>query len=298
MRRHRFIRPDYQGARVRPEQEKPMPPVASILMCAPEYFDVAYVINPWMTDNVRKIDPLLAMRQWRALYDRIARHAEVRLVRPEPSSPDMVFTANAGLVCGRCVILARFRHEERQTEEPYFAEWFLEKGYAVHRGGPDLYFEGAGDALFDRGKPVLWMGYGHRSVAGARAYIEDVLAAAGHAVEIVTLELVDARYYHLDTCFCPLSGGYLLYHPAAFSATSLLAIEARVPAAKRIVCASADAQAFACNAVNIGQVIILNRASDDLVTTLAARGFVVEQCDLSEFMKAGGAAKCLTLALD
>jgi len=275
-----------------------MSPDASILMCAPEYFDVAYVINPWMTGNVRRIDPLLALRQWRNLYDRVVAHAPVRLVRPEPSSPDMVFTANAGLVCGRTAILARFRHEERQSEEPYFAEWFLEKGYALHRCPRDLYFEGAGDALFDRGVPVLWMGYGHRSVAGAQDFIGDVLASAGHAVEIVTLELVNARYYHLDTCFCPLEGGALLYYPPAFSATSLLAIEARIPADKRIVCSTADAEAFACNAVNIGQTVILNHASPELEQTLGAAGFTVERVDLSEFMKAGGAAKCLTLALD
>lgn len=275
-----------------------MSPDASLLMCAPEYFDVAYVINPWMADHVRRIDPIVALRQWRSLYDRIVALAPVRLVRPEPSSPDMVFTANAGLVWGRTCVLARFRHEERQSEEPYFAEWFLEKGYALHRVPPDLFFEGAGDALFDRGAPILWMGYGHRSSAGARDFIGSVLRDAGHAVEMVTLELVDARYYHLDTCFCPLEGGYLLYHPPAFSAASLLAIEARVPADKRIVCGVEDARDFACNAVNIGDVAILNRASPELVRNLNAHGFSVEQTDLTEFMKAGGAAKCLTLALE
>jgi len=210
----------------------------------------------------------------------------------------MVFTANAGLVWGRSFVLARFRHEERQTEEPYFAEWFLEKGYALHRTPPDLFFEGAGDALFDRGAPCLWMGYGHRSSAGAEAFLGTILKDAGHAVEVVTLELLDARFYHLDTCFCPLEGGYLLYHPPAFSAASLLAIEARVPPEKRIVCGADDARDFACNAVNIGDVVITNRASPELVRGLNAHGFEVVQTDLTEFMKAGGAAKCLTLALE
>lgn len=275
-----------------------MTPDTSILMCPPEHFDVAYVINPWMTGNLRRIDAPAARRQWRALYDRVVRLATVRLVRAAADAPDMVFTANAALVRGRSCVLARFRHEERQGEEPYFAEWFLEKGYAVHRCGPELYFEGAGDALFDRAAPLLWMGYGHRSVAGAQNYVAALLTAAGDAVEVVTLELIDARFYHLDTCFCPLEGGFLLYYPPAFSAASLLAIEARVPAHRRIACDAGDALAFACNAINIDTTLIVNHLSDTLADTLAARGFTVETSDLSEFVKAGGAAKCLTLALE
>jgi len=275
-----------------------MPPTATLLMCPPEYFEVAYVINPWMTDNVRKIDRLLAQRQWRTLYDIVSRLAQVRLVQPQPSSPDMVFTANAGLVRDRTVILSRFRHEERQSEEPYFAEWFVEHGYQLHRCPPQLFFEGAGDALFDKGQPLLWMGYGHRSVAGAQAYADAVLRNAGHALEVLTLELIDARYYHLDTCFCPLEDGYLLYYPAAFSAASLLAIEARVAANRRIACNAADAAAFACNAVNIGRTLVMNHASPELIGALGRCGFDVVQTELSEFMKAGGAAKCLTLALN
>ncbi len=275
-----------------------MPQTATLLMCPPEYFEVAYVINPWMTENVRKIDRLLAQRQWRALYDILSGKAQVRLLQAQPGSPDMVFTANAGLVRDRTFILSRFRHEERQSEEPYFAEWFVEHGYALHRCPPELFFEGAGDALFDKSQPILWMGYGHRSVAGARVFAETVLRDAGHALEVLTLELIDARYYHLDTCFCPLEDGYLLYYPGAFSATSLLAIEARVAVNKRITCNAPDAAAFACNAVNIGHTLVMNFASQDLVESLGRCGFEVVQTPLSEFMKAGGAAKCLTLALD
>ncbi len=274
-----------------------MPALPSLLMCTPEYFDVAYVINPWMHDNVRRIDPLRAQRQWRVLYDQISQHARVRLLRPEPGSPDMVFTANAGLVFGRNFVLSRFRHEERQSEEPYFADWFDEHGYEVSRCPSDLYFEGAGDALFDQKSPILWLGYGHRSAVGAHTFLEQRLRNGGHACGVVLLELIDARFYHLDTCFCPLHDGYLLYYPAAFSAASLLAIEQHVPADKRIAVNTQDATAFACNAVNIGHTVILNSASAELITTLKTCGFEVEQCELSEFMKAGGAAKCLTLAL-
>jgi N-dimethylarginine dimethylaminohydrolase len=266
----------------------------TFLMCPPEYFDVAYVINPWMQGNMRNIDNRLAKAQWRGLYDRVSHHARVRLMHPEPSSPDMVFTANAGLVLERNFLVSRFRHLERQSEEPYFAEWFVEHGFAVTAGPPEVSFEGAGDALFDRGLPVLWLGHGHRSMMGAQAFIATNITALAN-IEIVSLELVDERFYHLDTCFCPLEGGALLYYPKAFSADSLASIEARVPESRRIVCSDEDAQAFACNAVNIGKTAIVNAATQGFIDALGAHGFAVEQSPLSEFMKAGGSAKCLTL---
>jgi N-dimethylarginine dimethylaminohydrolase len=266
----------------------------TFLMCPPEYFDVAYVINPWMQGNMRNIDNRLAKAQWRGLYDRIARRARIRLMHPEPSSPDMVFTANAGLVLERNFLVSRFRHLERQSEEPYFTEWFTEHGFNVSTGPADVPFEGAGDALFDRGLPVLWLAHGHRSMMDAQSFIATNITALAN-IEIVSLELVDERFYHLDTCFCPLEGGTLLYYPKAFSAASLASIEARIPESRRIVCGDADAEAFACNAVNIGKTVIVNVATPAFVAALTARGFEVEQTALSEFMKAGGSAKCLTL---
>ena len=266
----------------------------TFLMCPPEYFDVSYVINPWMHGNVRNIDNQLAKQQWRGLYDRIRRHARVRLMHPEPSSPDMVFTANAGLVLERNFLVSRFRHLERQSEEPYFAEWFTEHGYHVSTGPADVHFEGAGDALFDRGLPVLWLAHGHRSMMGAQTFIASEITALAN-IEIVALELVDERFYHLDTCFCPLDGGALLYYPKAFSAASLASIEARVPEKKRIVCGDDDAEAFACNAVAIGRTVVVDAATPAFVAALNTHGFDVEQTPLSEFMKAGGSAKCLTL---
>ncbi len=263
------------------------------LMCPPEYFTVAYIINPWMHGNLRKIDIAVARQQWRSLYDVLTDHAIVRLVLPQPGSPDMVFTANAGLVKDKRFIVSRFRYPERQYEEPYFADWFMDRGYDVTLMPRDVPFEGAGDALFDRGEPRLWMAHGHRSIQGARDILSRWLGT-----EVVVLKLTDTRFYHLDTCFCPLEGGYMMYFPAAFDEASRAEIESRVPAARRIAVAEDDALAFACNAVNIDRIVVVNRASPAFVKALAQKGFDVVQTPLSEFMKAGGSAKCLTLRLD
>ncbi|HEX5128806.1 MAG TPA: arginine deiminase-related protein [Usitatibacter sp.] len=263
------------------------------LMCPPEYFTVVYIINPWMHGNLRKIDNAVARQQWRALYDTLTDHATVRLVLPQPGSPDMVFTANAGLVKGRDFIVSRFRYPERQYEEPYFADWFMDRGYNVSLMPRDVPFEGAGDALFDRRDGTLWMAHGHRSISAARDVLHERLG-----VEVATLKLVDQRFYHLDTCFCPLEGGYAMYFPPAFDEASRSLIEKRVPAARRIAIDEEDALAFACNAVNIDDKVVVNRATPAFVKALGAKGFDVVQTPLSEFMKAGGSAKCLTLRLD
>jgi N-dimethylarginine dimethylaminohydrolase len=267
------------------------------LMCPPEFFDVAYIINPWMKGNIRAIDNALAKKQWRDLYDIVCDHATVRIVLPQPGSPDMVFTANAGLVLGKKFITSRFRYPERQYEEPYFADWFMDRGFDVKLMPREMYFEGAGDALFDRaaGKQNarLWMAHGHRSLEVAAGEISAYLKC-----KVETLQLVDDRFYHLDTCFCPLEGGYVLYYPQAFDAASQAKIAKLVPDKKRIAILEEDALAFACNAVNIGKNVIVNKASADFVSRLSAAGYNVIQTPLTEFMKAGGSAKCLTLRLN
>jgi N-dimethylarginine dimethylaminohydrolase len=188
------------------------------------------------------------------------------------------------------VVLSRFLHPERQGEEPYFKQWFEEQGHTVHTLPDDLPFEGAGDALLDREGRWLWAGYGFRTELDAHG-----LVAEWFNIEVLSLHLMDERFYHLDTCFCPLTGGYLLYYPPAFDAYSNRLIEMRVPAAKRIAIDEADAVNFACNAVNINQTVIMNQASDELKARLAEAGFEVVETPLTEFLKAGGAAKCLTL---
>jgi N-dimethylarginine dimethylaminohydrolase len=260
------------------------------LMCTSDYYDVDYVINPWMEGNLHKFSKQRAIEQWQGLYQILNSRAHVDLVPPAKGWPDMVFTANAGLVLGDRVVLSRFYHPERQGEEPFFNDWFAAQGFKVFELPKDLPFEGAGDALLDREGHWLWAGYGFRSELDSHPLLAEWLE-----IEVLSLRLVDERFYHLDTCFCPLTGGYLLYYPAAFDAYSNRLIELRVPAEKRIAIAEADAVTFSCNAVNVGQAVILNRASQDLTQRLQAAGFEVIETPLTEFLKAGGAAKCLTL---
>ena len=261
-----------------------------ILMCPPDHYDVDYVINPWMEGNIHKSSRDRAVEQWQKLHQVLKDVAIVDLVDPAKGWPDMVFTANAGLVLGTNVVLSRFFHKERQGEEPYFKAWFEENGFTVYELPKDLPFEGAGDALFDREGRWLWAGYGFRSELDSHPYIAKWLDT-----EVVSLRLIDERFYHLDTCFCPLTGGYLLYYPPAFDSYSNRVIEMRIPEEKRIIVEEPDAVCFACNAVNVGSTIVMNQISDSLKNKLTKAGFNVTETPLSEFLKAGGAAKCLTL---
>ncbi|MFT3762744.1 MAG: arginine deiminase-related protein [Pseudoxanthomonas sp.] len=271
-----------------------MPVAHRLLMCPPTHFAVDYEINPWMRGQLHQADRGRAQAQWDALAAIVGRLAAVETVAPATGLPDMPFAANAGLVLEDAFVPSRFRHAERQGEEALFTAWFTERGYRIVPLPAGIDFEGAGDALFDRGLPrLLWMGHGHRSDAEAAPALARLLD-----VEVVPLRLVDPRFYHLDTCFCPLRGGWLLYFPEAFDDAARARIEARVPAAKRIVVGEEDALAFACNAVNLGDAVILNRAGDALKSALSAAGFEAVETPLDEFLKAGGSAKCLTLRLD
>ncbi len=264
----------------------------AFLMCSPELYEVNYVINPWMEGNVHASSQREARAQWEQLRSAISRFARVELVDPQPGSPDMVFTANAGLVRHGVVALSRFLHPERQGEEPHFGKWFGDSGFAVRETPMLTPFEGEGDALFEWDGSRLWAGHGVRTLQSTHRWLSDIWG-----IEVVSLRLVDPRFYHLDTCFCPLFGGYVMYFPKAFDTESLTRIEQRFPRDKRILIGDADALRFACNAINVGRVIVLNEVSTELSRRLEDLTFTVVQVPLTEFLKAGGAAKCLVLRL-
>jgi len=264
----------------------------TILMCPPDYFEVEYVINPWMDGNAGHLNRALAREQWEALREQIAAVADVVLLPPKQGLPDLVFTANAGCVYGKRAVPSHFMPHERRPEEPHLKAWFRDYGFDVCELPETLAFEGAGDALIDRGGPWLWTGYGFRTEIEAHDYLR-----RWFDLEVVSIRLVDPRFYHIDTCLCPLEGGYLLYHPPAFDPPSRAEIERRVPKARRIPVSAEDAGHFACNAVNVGDHVFVNCAANGFAVGLEALGFRVVEVGLSEFLKAGGSAKCLTLRL-
>lgn len=266
--------------------------MSRLLVCPPDYFRIDYEINPWMRLS-NAVNPERARAQWHGLMRVLEEQVGAALERmqPVPGLPDMVFTANAGSVFGRQAVPSRFRHPERQREESYFEAWFQEHGYEVTRLGEGLYFEGAGDLL---GFPDAWFG-GYRQRSDIRAY-QRLSGIFGR--EIIPVELVDSRFYHLDTCFCPLSGGELLYYPPAFDAYARTVIEDRIDESRRFAVPDPDALRFACNAVCVGKQVVLPAGCPDTASFLTARGYESHPLPLDEFMKAGGSAKCLTLALD
>jgi N-dimethylarginine dimethylaminohydrolase len=269
-----------------------VPTQATFLMCPPKLYDVNYVINPWMQGNIHASSQARAAEQWQRLYEAVSKIADVELVEPQPGSPDMVFTANAGLERNGTVVISSFFHPERQDEEPHFRTWFREAGYTILDIPRATPFEGEGDALFSTDGTRLWAGYGPRSLITSHQSLRDAWD-----IEVTPLHLIDPRFYHLDTCFAPLDGGYAMYFPEAFDRASIERIEAFYLPEKRIVVAAEDALRFACNAINVGRTIILNQISRELSSELESRGFHVVQVALSEFLKAGGAAKCLVMKL-
>lgn len=260
-----------------------------LLMCSPTAYGLKYEINPWMhLENAPEID--LAKKQWQELYRVLTEEvgAAVELVPQAEECPDMVFTANAGLIRGKYAMLSGFRHPQRQVEEPYFRAWFESQGYQVQLPSFEYSFEGEGDALF--AGDILLVGYLKRSDIGAHRWLADRLA-----VPVLSLELVDDRWYHLDTCLCPLNGDTVIYYPGAFDAYARVVIANNF---ETIVVTEEEALNFACNAVVMGKHVVLPAGCPKLARQLEARDYFVHSVDLSEFLKAGGAAKCLTLYLD
>ncbi len=276
---------------------KPLPTVdparATFLMCPPTLYDVDYVINPWMAGNVHTSSRTLAAEQWQHLYEAVSKIANVELIEPEPGSPDMVFTANAGLERNGIVAISSFFYPERQGEEPHFRHWFRESGYTlidIPRATP---FEGEGDALFSNDGRCLWAGYGPRTAVSSHRALREIWG-----IPVAPLHLIDPRFYHLDTCFAPLEDGYIMYFPDAFD-SPLPATESKPSTRQKNESSSEKPMpsAFACNAINVGRTIILNKISSKLSGQLEQLGFNVMQVELTEFLKAGGAAKCLVMKL-
>ena len=265
------------------------PSKARVLMCPPDFFGIEYEINPWMDRRVGS-DSALAAEQWRGLHRRLNDlGAVVELLDPVQGLPDLVFTANAGLVYGDLFLSSRFRHSVRQGETPHFNAWFAARGFEVVTLPEGLYFEGAGDALFCG--ETLFAGYRHRSDSRCHQKVGELLG-----VHVLPMELVDPRFYHLDTCFCPLDPQTALYYPGAFDEYGRKVITSNVP--RLIEAPPEEAASFCCNAVVVGRDVVLNIGAPKVERALREAGFTPHAIPLGEFLKSGGSAKCLTIRVD
>jgi N-dimethylarginine dimethylaminohydrolase len=278
-------------------------PGARLMMSAPDFFEVSYRINPWMEPDRWRLSAQQlnadARRSWRRLkatYERLGASVEVQA--PVRGLPDMVFTANAAMVLDRKALLARFAYSERRGEEAHdraFFETLQARGVIdeIVAPPPGLFFEGAGDAQWDERRGLVWVGYGQRSSRDMHLAIGDA-----YAVPTVPLELVDPRFYHLDTCLCLLSGGEMIFYPPAFSAAARSRLAELVDAELLIEVGDDDAHQLAVNSVCLGRNVVLCHASPLLRARLAERGYRLHVLALESFNRSGGAAYCLTLRLD
>ena len=262
------------------------------LMCPPEWFGVDYVINPWMAGNLHRSSRDLAFAQWKGIHNVLRGVADVRLLHPEPGCPDMVFLSHGALVHHGVAAVSSFTHPQRRPESEHLSKWLEAHHFLLWNTPRETAFEGEGDITFNEEGTALWAAHGVRTCRRSHRHIAD----AWHT-PVTSLHLVDPRFYHLDTCFTPLHGGFLLYYPAAFDAPSLAAIEAAYPANKRIAVSEHDATHMACCALNIGRTVFTGELSPTLASQLFDAGLDVVQLELSEFIKAGAGAKSLALRL-
>jgi N-dimethylarginine dimethylaminohydrolase len=253
-------------------------------MTPPTFFAIEYSINPWMHLGT-PVDVPTAMRQWQQLYQTYVRlgHA-VDLVRPEPGLPDMVYAANGGLVVNNTAIVARFAHDERAGEEAAYAQWMAAHGHDPIQTRHTN--EGQGDLLVI-GEMVLG-GYGFRTDPRAHSEVAELLR-----MPVISLELVDPRFYHLDTALAVLDDNTIAYYPPAFSDAARRQLRALFPDA--IIVGTADAYAFGLNAVSDGRHVVYPSAATGLAHVLHDAGFEPVAVELTELLKGGGSVKCCTL---
>ena len=279
-----------------------MTPQPFFMMTSADRYDVAYQINPWMQPDVWSADPasnrIAAVSGSTAL--RIALEdsgASVHMIAGVEGLPDLVFPANAGIVLDGKALVARFRHAERQGEEPHFLDAFKALKASGHLTDvvqiEGCFQEGAGDCIWDLSRSLFWVGTGPRSTSASVGIIESHFGQ-----QVVHLPLATEQFYHLDTCFCPLSGGEILYYPPALTAQARGRLHDLVPPELLIEATAEDAAAFCVNAVCLGRTIIMAKPSLALRARLNERGYQVLGIDLDPFILSGGGAFCMTLRLD
>ena len=275
----------------------------TFLMVDPANFEVAYAINPWMSPQTwaeNRADLSRAASDASRTLAAALRSAGayVETLPGVAGAPDLVFPANAAVVLDGRAILARFLCAERQVEEPVFRRAFTSLcARGVLREVAELPVgavqEGAGDFIWDAPRSLFWAGYGQRTNHRGMRAVADFFAR-----ETIELELATPKFYHLDTCFCPLPGGEILYYPPAFTPQARAAIAERVAPSDLIEASDEDAARFCVNAVALDRTIVMAKATERLHGVLGERGYHLVDVDLAPFILSGGGAYCMTLRLD
>lgn len=257
------------------------------LMCRPTHFDVRYTINPWM-DPAKPTSTALALAQWENLHDLlISLGHRVDVLPPAPGLPDMVFAANGATVVDGRALVARFRYPQRAGESQHYLDWFRANGFGPVRQA-QWHNEGEGDYLVTR--RMVLAGNGFRTDPRSHLEAHELFGRL-----VIGLDLVDPRFYHLDTVLAVLGDDDIMYYPPAFAPASRRLLHDLFPDA--IIADTADAEVFGLNAVSDGRHVVLPEAATGLAARLSERGYRPIGVDLSELLKAGGSAKCCTLEL-
>lgn len=278
---------------------KEMPLPRAVLMCAPDYFDVVDVKNPFMEGQRGKVDIPLARKQWQDLTLALESiGVEVQRVPPVPDCEDMVFCANpifAGLdeENRRVVVLSQMRYDSRRPEVAAHAEWFAGHGYRViPMDEPGCLFEGSGDALWHPGRRLIWGGWGHRTSKPVYRKLSEVFGAP-----VMLLELPTELFYHLDTCFGLMDENTALVYPPALTGAGMDLIRSLIPGVIEVDAEEAT-HAMACNAAAFaGRHVVMQRGAPKTAGSLRERGFRVIEVETSEFMKSGGSVFCMKMYL-
>lgn len=259
--------------------------LSQVLLCQPDYFEVSYSINPWMKPG--PINLLKARQQWQNLQQTLKYlQIKVEVISQQPNVPDMVFAVDQGLVKDNQVLLASFHYSERQPETKFYQQWFTEQGYQVST---------TDGASFEGGEYLRWgenyfVGTGFRTESAAVPIIKNFLNT-----QVIELELIDPRFYHLDMCLLPLSETQVLYYPAAFSPSSVALLQQEVP--DLIEMSEEEAMMFGANSLVIEQTVLLSAYNLSLSQKLSQLGYQPLTVDVSEFSKAGGGIHCLVMPL-
>jgi N-dimethylarginine dimethylaminohydrolase len=258
----------------------------TVLMCRPDHFTVVYRINPWMDPRL-PTDTALAVRQWEALYQTyLDLGFDIELIEPIAGLPDMVYAANGGFVIGNVAYGARFAHQERGPEGPAYMEWFRANGFDVR--DPESINEGEGDFLLVG--DVILAGTGFRSASNSHVEIARI-----YDRDVVTLNLVNPNFYHLDTALAVLDDSNIAYLPSAFDPESLERLRRRFPDA--LLVSEKDASILGLNSFSDGYNVVIASRATDFARQLTERGYNPIGVDLSELLLGGGGVKCCTLEL-